>query len=259
VAQPAPTPPATPEKDPPATDPPPAATKKDVKTPDEPRPAVDETPAPAPGDVAAQIKLILRGEILKATNELYVEVRYDFVKDKDAHKNFQGPIKPHADGAEMKGFAHWEKEFGNSKVLRFAPLFQPKTLLVEYVFAPVGEHDIEIVRMGDAHLKLRWNGAGQLLTTYEPRFTGDVYKGERWNHPDPKGTYRYIVERAPGEVSFSIDDKQFAKQALPSQAQNEKFWFTTFATNNGAIIKEVVVKGYLDPTWLKNQTKSTKP
>lgn len=239
---------------------PPAAAKTEEKTPDEPKPAVAETPAPASADVVAQIKQVLHGEVLKATNELYVEVRYDFVKDKDAHKDFQGPIgRSNAGGAEMKGFAHWEKEFGNSKVLRYEPLLQPKTLIVEYVLAPVGGHDIEIVRMGDAHIKLRWNGAGQLLTTYEPRFTGDVYKGERWNHPDPKGTYRYIVERAPGEVSLSIDDKPFAKQALPSQAQNEKFWFATFATNNDAIIKEVVVKGYLGPIWLKNQINTAKP
>jgi len=220
-----------------------------------PQPATPAPPPPPPPALTtnARIKQAISGEILKSTGDLYVEVRYDFVKNPKSVGDFEGPIIIQADGAKVKAAINFDKEFGNSDVFRYSPVFQPRALQIEYVVS-TGQHDVEVVRMGNAHLSLRWVDTGQLHCSYGPRFAADVFKGRKWKHPALSGTYRYVFERVPGKLRFLIDDKELGEEKLPAESLSEKEWFSTFSSIHDFVVKEVIVKGYLDAAWLKEKT-----
>lgn len=214
---------------------------------------VPATPAPPANTVAGRIRQALAGEVLKAGNDYSVEVRYDFVKNPKSAADFQGPLTPVANGLSLKGQIHWQKEFGNSNVLRLTPVFQPKALHIDYVFAATG-HDIEVGRVGNAHIKTRWVGGGNIKLVYGAVYASDFGLGAGWRHPNDSPGNKLSYERTPDKLRVFVDDKEIVlKEALPPEARSEKDWFATFTMNTDSVLKEVIVKGYVDEAWLKEK------
>jgi hypothetical protein len=66
--------------------------------------------------------------------------------------------------------------------------------------------DYIILHLGHAHAKARWPDAGQLILTYEPKFSKHFLDGHEWKKPARDGTHRCILERTPEKARFLIGD-----------------------------------------------------
>jgi DNA-directed RNA polymerase subunit RPC12/RpoP len=236
----------------PATPTPPAITDAAAGTERPALPAV--TPATitprqgVPLSVNDQIRNALSGEILKTGDDRYVEVKYDFSKNPQCAKDFGGTAISHADGLLLKAGSK-DRDY-NYPSARYKPIFQTKALRIELVLTS-SRHDIEVVRVGDLHVKMRWIGAGQVLVGKGPP---DPLKGKPFKHPSENGTYRYLFERTAGQVRAMLENVEILKEAPPAASLTEKLWAVALATNGDCTIKEMTVQGFLDDDWLKAQT-----
>ena len=199
-----------------------------------------------------RLKRAFSGEVVRADEDLSVEVRYDLTKGQEALKDFGGGgLKAEADGLRVKGNG-WDVKFSTTGGVRYLPRFQTTKLQVEYLVS-CSRHDIMLGSIGHAHVKIRWIDTGQILIAYEPQFTGNVFAGAAWKHPNGNGTYRYVFERTPDSTRFLLDDKEHFKQAAPKAGTEEQSWTTRLESNGDFTVKEFVVKGQVDPEWLKEK------
>jgi tetratricopeptide (TPR) repeat protein len=199
-----------------------------------------------------RLKRAFAGEVVRADEDLSVEVRYDFTKGQDALKDFAGGgLKAEADGLRVKGNG-WDVKFSTTGGVCYLPRFQPTKLRAEYLVSS-SRHDIMLGAIGYAQVKLRWIDTGQILITHEPQFTGNVFTGAAWKHPDLNGTYRYVFERTPDSTRFLLEETEHAKQAAPKGGTEERSWTTRLESNADFKVKEFVVKGQVDPEWLKEK------
>lgn len=195
------------------------------------------------------------GEVLKADDNYNVEVRYDAKKGKDVWKDFE-PGDNWQIGGE--GMTAASKQMAG-KNLTYTPRFQTGTLRVEMLLLS-GFHDIILINVGHVHAKARWFGDGNLLMTYEPKYSKDVNDGPAWAKPQSfGGAYRYVVERTPESARFLLDNKEFAKIPLTATALKTEGPATISLWSWGdMIVTEFIVKGAVDPEWLKTKAKADK-
>ncbi len=219
-------------------------------------PVANVTPVAAvraiPSSISGQIRMALSGEILKVGEDRYVEVRYDFQKNPQSLKDFDGPATAGPDGARVKQVIHWSKDFGNSNMFACRAVFQPGALRTEYV-VNASQHDIQVNKIGSAYLKTRWIGTGNIHLTAGAVYADPYGTGKPWKHPAAGGTYRYQVDRIPNRFRFMLDDKEMLNEALPAEVPSEKTWSIGFTANTDVVVKEVVIKGFLDAGWLKER------
>ncbi len=196
----------------------------------------------------AMLKIAFSGEVLKAEDSGYVEVRYDAKKGADVWKDFQpganwqiGGGGPSAESRQMEG-----------KNLSYLPRFLPGTLRVEFLLVS-GFHDIFLINVGSVHAKARWFGDGNILISYEPAFTRNVNDGPAWDKPKNfGGEYRYVVERTPDAARLSIENKEHVKLPISPDALKKEGPATISLWSWGEVtVKEFIVKGTIDPEWLK--------
>jgi hypothetical protein len=120
-----------------------------------------------------------------------------------------------------------------------------------------GFHDIVRIDVGHVHAKARWFGDGNLLMTYEPKYSKDVNDGPAWAKPQSfGGAYRYVVERTPESARFLLENKEFAKIPLSANAIKTEGPATIVLWSWADIfVQEFIVKGAVDPEWLKTKAK----
>jgi serine/threonine-protein kinase len=201
---------------------------------------------------AALLRQAFSGEVLSADDNYNVEVRYNYKKGKDVFKDFDLGDTWHLVGEGL--FANGKQMA--SKNLMYTPRFQPGTLRVEMLLMS-GFHDIVRIDVGHVHAKARWFGDGNLLMTYEPKYSKDVNDGPAWAKPQSfGGAYRYVVERTPESARFLLENKEFAKIPLSANAIKTEGPATIVLWSWADIfVQEFIVKGAVDPEWLKTKAK----
>jgi tetratricopeptide (TPR) repeat protein len=199
--------------------------------------------------LSGRIKKLFSGKLTRADPDLYVEVTYNHEQGADAWADFEG------DGWTAEAGGMHTRKFPYAKTLYHKARFQSKTLRLEAV---ITDHDIIHASLGYAQLKIRWVGAGQILFAYEPKFTGNDFAGERWPHPAAAGELRYIVERTPTQLTFQVDGKEYYRKDISAlRDPNDKPWNVGINSKpSQTYIREIVIKGHLDPEWLKHATEA---
>jgi hypothetical protein len=195
--------------------------------------------------LSVRLKSIIAGEILAAGEDNYVELRYDFTKNnRSLTADFEGGQ------TELQDQGLWLMTNSGplSLPLRSKILFKAQTLRAEFV---VQEHNVEWLSIGWANSKARWKNPGTVIVTYEAQFSKGYADGSIWTYPDPKEAYRYVLDRTPDRILFLLDGKELASSKIDKLNAAEPAAPVSIKSWNRCLIKEIVIKGKLDPVWLK--------
>lgn len=199
-----------------------------------------------------RLRAAFSGEVLKAEPDGYVEVRYDGKKGLEGWKDFlPGDNWQIATGGISASGRQYE-----SKDLTYLPRFRPETLHVEVVIQSAF-HDIIIGRLGAVNIQVRWGGNGQLAMVYKPNASGRVAAGgAAWNHPNSiGGRFRYVFSRTLDSARFLLDGtEQGVFKLEPEKVKKEDPAVFSLWVFHDSAIKEVLVKGTVDHTWLMSRT-----
>jgi hypothetical protein len=131
-------------------------------------------------------------------------------------------------------------------------------LRVELLVTASANHELMQMHVGFVHLSARWN-TPKLHLVYEPAYTHHHQFGDDWALPEIKDkTCRYAIDRTPDKAVFSIDDKMIKELALkPEEVKNEPPAKIYVWSWERLMLKEVVIKGFVDLEWLQKKAKET--
>ena len=199
---------------------------------------------------AGLLRRAFSGEVLKAEDDYYVEVRYEAGRGQGVWQDFRLGKNWSLDAKGIS--SSWEgKEEGEDLV--YLPRFRMEALRVELVLQSP-QLDYIILHLGHAHAKARWPDAGQLILTYEPKFSKHFLDGHEWKKPARDGTHRCILERTPEKARFLIGDTPHDELSLARDVvKQEPPGSLGLYSYGGLTVKEVLVKGFADEAWLKKR------
>jgi hypothetical protein len=199
---------------------------------------------------AGLLRRAFSGEVLKAEDDYYVEVRYEAGRGQGVWRDFRLGKNWSLDANGIS--SSWEgREEGEDLV--YLPRFRMEALRAELVLQSP-RLDYVILHLGYAHAKARWLDAGQLIMTYEPKFSKHFLDGHEWKYPARDGTHRCILERTPEKARFLIGDTPHDELSLARDAvKQEPAGSLGLFSYGGLTVKEVLVKGFADEEWLKKR------
>jgi len=208
------------------------------------------------GMATTLLKKTFKGEILQADENFFVEIRYDFVKNPRCISDFTG----NNIAAGAKGLFVPKGAWEDTDTLRHVAQFQTQPFRIEFLIEN-GNHDCYRQRIGNVQIKSRWQAEGQIDIAYEPKYSGGWSRGKNWSHPSPNGTYRTTCERDAKSARFLVDGKELGSEVIhqpkSTEAANvETTWTVGFSNCTDCIIKEILIKGTVDASWLKQKARS---
>ena len=181
-----------------------------------------------------------------------IELHCDFVKNPQCISGFVDTgLKVNAAGVQLPGLL--ADCIDVQKGLVCKTHFQPGMVHVEFIIDS-GNHDLYIRQIGQAKIKVRWYYDGHFA--FAPKYPGGADTGVPWKVPaQHSGKQNHTFERTPESLRFLLNGQGLGSKPSPKALPSEKYWLVGITSWDPCVIKEVILSGKLDRTWLNEAGK----
>lgn len=204
--------------------------------------------------IKSLVQKVFKSEIRSIDEDCNIELRCDFVKNPQCFSDFVDTgLKVNAAGLQLPG-VQWNFIDPQNGLL-CKTHFQPGTLRVEFVIDS-GNHDLYLGQIGDAKIKVRWFDGGQIDFTFVPKYNGGFNTGVPWKVPaQHSGKQNHTFERTAESVRFLLNGQELGSTPALKALPPEKYWLVGITCWEPCVIKEIIISGKIDRTWLNEASR----